>query len=122
MDYTAELKKIEGITGAVVASLVGIDGISLSSYTTLDEGEMSVVDAELATLMTYARQSIDNVNAGEIIELVVFTTKFSFIMTFVGKEYFLYIGLQGQNANIGKARNLLYELRKVFYKDIYESL
>ncbi len=120
MDYNQELQKIENVNGAVIASLVGIDGISLSSYTKMDEGDVSVIDAELATLMSVARQSMESINAGDILEIVVFTGKYSFVLTFVGKEYYLYIGLKGQNVNIGKARNLLYEMRKIFYKDIYE--
>ena len=120
MNYIEELKKIDNINGAFIASLVGLDGISLSSHTKADNGDVPVIDAELATLMTVAKQSMDTINAGDIYEIVVFTGNYSFVLTFIGKEYYLYIGLQGRDADMGKARTLLYEMRKVFYKDIYE--
>ena len=111
MDFDVVLKESGiKITGCVAVSLVGIDGIALSSYTKNDQSDLSLADAELATLATTAEKISREIGAGAMAEIILITGKMTIVTAMVGKEYYIYYALSGKEQNVGLAR---YEIKRL---------
>jgi len=109
--FKETLQTIVGKTdGSLGALLMGVDGLSVEKFFT-EEGmaaNLDVAAAELTSLIRSASRSGADLNLGELRELVVRHEKVTFLMRFLGRDYFAVLALS-PDGNIGRGR---YELRK----------
>jgi predicted regulator of Ras-like GTPase activity (Roadblock/LC7/MglB family) len=101
---------VEKTDGSLGALIMGVDGLSVEKFFT-DEGFASNLDvaaAELTSLIRNAIRSGNDLNLGELNELVVAHERVTFVMRVFGKDYFAVLALS-PDGNIGRGR---YELRK----------
>lgn len=101
---------VEKTDGSLGALIMGVDGLSVEKFFT-EEGVASNLDvaaAELTSLIRSAIRSGNDLNLGELRELVVAHQSVTFVLRVFGKEYFAVLALTPEG-NIGRGR---YELRK----------
>lgn len=111
MDFDSILKDSgEKISGCVAVSLVGTDGIALASYTKYPQADLSLADAELATLAITAEKISKEIGAGEMAEIILITGKMTIVTGMIGKDYYIYYALTGKEQNVGLAR---YEIKRL---------
>jgi predicted regulator of Ras-like GTPase activity (Roadblock/LC7/MglB family) len=99
--------KTDGSLGALI---MGADGLSVERFFS-DEGEeanLDVAAAEFTSLIRSASKSGNELNLGELRELVVSLGKVTFAMRLFNKDYFVVLALKPEG-NLGRGR---YELRK----------
>src|ERR1700730_5594103 len=103
----AIVEKTDGSLGALV---MGADGLSVEKFFT-DEGNESNLDvaaAEFTSLIRSASRSGNDLDLGELRELVVALGSVTFVMRLFNRDYFVVLALQPEG-NLGRGR---YELRK----------
>jgi len=99
--------KTDGSLGALI---MGADGLSVERFFH-DEGEeanLDVAAAEFTSLIRSASKSGNELDLGELRELVVSLGKVTFAMRLFNKDYFVVLALKPEG-NLGRGR---YELRK----------
>jgi len=99
--------KTDGSLGALI---MGADGLSVERFFN-DEGEeanLDVAAAEFTSLIRSASKSGNELDLGELRELVVSLGKVTFAMRLFNKDYFVVLALKPEG-NLGRGR---YELRK----------
>jgi len=101
---------VEKTDGSLGALIMGLDGLSVEKFFTQDgsAANLDVAAAELTSLIRSASRAGNDLDLGELHELVVKHEKATFVMRFFGKEYFAVLAL-APDGNIGRGR---YELRK----------
>lgn len=111
MDFDASLKESASkINGCVAVSLVGVDGIALASFAKNAQSDLSLADAELATLATTAEKISHEIGAGDMAEIILITGKMTIVTGMIGKDYYMYYALAGKDQNVGLAR---YEIKRL---------
>ena len=101
---------VEKTDGSLGALIMGADGLSVEKFFT-DEGteaNLDVAAAEFTSLVRNASRSGNDLNLGELRELVVSLAKVTFLMRLFNKDYFVVLALKPEG-NLGRGR---YELRK----------
>lgn len=101
---------VEKADGSMGALIMGVDGLSVEKFFTEagSANNLDVAAAELTSLVRNAGRSGNDLNLGELRELIVAYDKVTFVMRFFSKEYFAVLALSPEG-NIGHGR---YELRK----------
>ena len=101
------VEKTEGSLGALI---MGADGLAVEKCFT-DEGNAANLDvaaAEFTSLVRSAMRSGNDLDLGELHEMVVVLGKVTFLMRLFNREYFVCLALKPEG-NLGRGR---YELRK----------
>ena len=120
MDFDIELKKsADKINGCIAVSLVGIDGIALATYTRGISSDLSLADAQLATLATTAESISKEIGAGEMAEIILITGKMTIVTGMIGSDFYIYYALSGQEQNVGLARYEIKRLAKEMHEFLY---
>jgi predicted regulator of Ras-like GTPase activity (Roadblock/LC7/MglB family) len=99
--------KTDGSLGALI---MGADGLSVEKFFNDDgaEANLDVAAAEFTTLIRSAGKSGNELDLGELRELVVSLGKVTFVMRLFNQDYFVVLALK-PGGNLGRGR---YELRK----------
>jgi predicted regulator of Ras-like GTPase activity (Roadblock/LC7/MglB family) len=109
MGFREHLEKIcSSIDGAIAASVMGFDGISVD---TVERAEAEGLDlnsllVEYANILSQVRSAAGMLQTGGVQELMVSTEKLSTLARPLTPEYFLVVALTPE-ANVGKARFIL---------------
>jgi len=96
--------------GSLGALIMGADGLSVEKFFS-DEGKdanLDVAAAEFTSLVRNAMRSANDLNLGDLHEIVVSLGRVTFLMRLFNKDYFVALALK-PDGNLGRAR---YELRK----------
>ena len=97
--FQAELEKVlQRIPGALSATLVDVDGISLASYSADNTLNADVVAAELATMAKGMKRVFDSLRTGRLQEFMFTTDEAVIVTRSVGTEFFLYIVLKDERS------------------------
>ncbi len=111
MDFDSVLKEsADRINGCIAVSIVGIDGIALATYTRGLNADLSLADAQLATLASTAQSISREIGAGDMAEIILITGKMTIITGMVGNDFYMYYALTGKEQNVGLAR---YEIKRL---------
>ena len=101
---------VNSVDGSLGALIMGADGLSVEKFFT-DEGNAANLDtaaAEFTSLVRTAMKSGNDLNLGDLNEMVVALDKVTFLMRLFNRDYFVCLALKAEG-NLGRAR---YELRK----------
>jgi predicted regulator of Ras-like GTPase activity (Roadblock/LC7/MglB family) len=101
---------VERTDGSLGALIMGADGLSVEKFFT-DEGSAANLDvaaAEFTSLVRNAMRSGNDLDLGELYEMVVVLGKVTFLMRLFNREYFVCLALK-PGSSLGRGR---YELRK----------
>jgi predicted regulator of Ras-like GTPase activity (Roadblock/LC7/MglB family) len=101
---------VEKTDGSLGALIMGADGLSVEKFFT-DEGSAANLDvaaAEFTSLVRNAMRSGNDLDLGELREMVVALANVTFLMRLFNREYFVALAIK-PDGNLGRAR---YELRK----------
>ena len=101
---------VENTDGSLGALIMGVDGLSVEKFFT-EEGNASNLDiaaAEFTSLVRNARKTGNDLDLGELGEMVVAMGRATFLMRLFNREYFVCLALKPEG-NVGRGR---YELRK----------
>ena len=101
---------IEKTDGSLGALIMGADGLSVEKFFT-DEGNAANLDvaaAEFTSLVRNAMRSGNDLDLGDLHEMVVVMGKVTFLMRLFNREYFVCLAIKPEG-NLGRGR---YELRK----------
>lgn len=101
---------VEKTDGSLGALIMGADGLSVEKFFT-EEGNAANLDvaaAEFTSLVRNAMRSGNDLDLGELHEMVVALGKVTFLMRLFNREYFVCLAMKTEG-NLGRAR---YELRK----------
>ncbi len=108
-DIDRELRTlIESVPESIFSGLLGSDGLPVFMYSK-ENLEKSEISAELAAIFNSTKRSIKSLEFGRFLEVFISTDKFVIILSPLGEEYFVALGMRAP-ANLGKAR---LELRRV---------
>ena len=104
-------KLLERIDGAVSCVLMGFDGITVDTATTLDVPPGSTPDVqtlsmELAHLIAQTRRTLESVEGGAMEEFTLRTDKLTLVVRVLTSEYFLACAILPR-ANLGRTRYLM---------------
>jgi predicted regulator of Ras-like GTPase activity (Roadblock/LC7/MglB family) len=109
-DFAESLRSIvESVDGAVVASIMGIDGIPVQAYEVDgSSGEVDIASllVEYTALIPQVQRSAQMFAAGGLEELSIKSERLVTIIRPVTPEYLLALALR-TNANFGKGRYML---------------
>ena len=101
---------VEKTDGSLGALIMGTDGLSVEKFFT-EEGNAANLDvaaAEFTSLVRNGMKSGNDLDLGELHEMVVALGKVTFLMRLFNQDYFVSLALK-PDGNLGRAR---YELRK----------
>jgi predicted regulator of Ras-like GTPase activity (Roadblock/LC7/MglB family) len=98
----------ERVDGARVVSLVGLDGIPIDSYGSIDGLSAESVAVEMGAFVRSAQSPGSGVGPAAVQQLSLVTDRYVSILSRVTEEYYLLL-LLAQDGNIGRGR---FELRK----------
>lgn len=101
---------VENTDGSLGALIMGADGLSVEKFFT-EEGSAANLDvaaAELTSLVRSAMKSGNDLDLGELSEMVVAMGRATFLMRLFSRDYFVTLAMR-PDGNLGRAR---YELRK----------
>ena len=101
---------VEKTDGSLGALIMGADGLSVEKFFT-EEGNATNLDvaaAEFTSLVRNAMRSANDLDLGELHEMVLALGKVTFLMRLFNRDYFVCLAMKGEG-NLGRAR---YELRK----------
>ena len=101
---------VEKTDGSLGALIMGADGLSVEKFFN-EEGmnaNLDVAAAEFTSLVRSAGRSANELDLGDLREMVVPLGKVTFAMRLFTKDYFVVLALKPEG-NLGRAR---YELRK----------
>jgi predicted regulator of Ras-like GTPase activity (Roadblock/LC7/MglB family) len=101
---------VEKTDGSLGALIMGADGLSVEKFFTEEGGEanLDVAAAEFTSLVRNANRSGNDLDVGELRELIVTLDRVTFVMRLFNKDYFAVLALKPEG-NLGRGR---YELRK----------
>ena len=101
---------VERTDGSLGALIMGADGLSVEKFFTDAgaEANLDVAAAEFTSLVRNASRSGNDLDLGELRELVVSLSGVTFVMRLFTKDYFVVLALRPEG-NLGRGR---YELRK----------
>jgi predicted regulator of Ras-like GTPase activity (Roadblock/LC7/MglB family) len=103
-DYQRYIQQVvEKVPGALAASIVGVDGISLAGFSPIANFDFGLVDAELASVQRAAYNATRGMSAGDVEEIVVVSAKATFLMRPAGKDFYITITLRSDQS-LGVAR------------------
>ncbi len=102
---------MQGVEGAVAASVMGFDGIAVDTVESAAEGSASELDIqtmliEYSAILNQLRQAAEVLQSGAVTELSVNTEKLITITRLLSDEYFAVLAI-APGANYGKARYML---------------
>ncbi|MCL2012458.1 MAG: hypothetical protein FWG75_06705 [Cystobacterineae bacterium] len=111
MAFEAHLKAVvSGVEGAVACSLMGFDGIAVSTYPRQEELDFSVdllsAWIEYSNVLSQMKNAAEILRTGNVVELHVGTEKLFTLMRLVSHDYFVVLGML-PDGNLGKGRYLL---------------
>jgi len=101
---------VEKTDGSLGALIMGADGLSVEKFFT-EEGNAANLDvaaAEFTSLVRNAMRSGNDLDLGELHEMVVALGRVTFLMRLFNREYFVCLAMKPEG-NLGRGR---YELRK----------
>ena len=98
----------ERVEGAKAVSLVGVDGIPIDSYGTMEGFTVESVAAELGAFVKAAQSPSSASQSGTVQQLAVVTDRVIMILSRVTEEYYLLL-LLSREGNFGRGR---FELRR----------
>jgi predicted regulator of Ras-like GTPase activity (Roadblock/LC7/MglB family) len=101
---------VEKTDGSIGALIMGADGLSVEKFFTDAgvEANLDIAAAEFTSLVRNARRSGNDLDLGELRELVVILGSITFVMRLFNKDYFAVLAMKPEG-NLGRGR---YELRK----------
>lgn len=109
-DFNAQLRTIcAAVDGAVIATLMGVDGIPVQSYEARPpDGDVDVASllVEYSALIAQVQRSAQMFAAGDLEELSITSERLTTILRPVTPEYFVALALR-TGSNLGKGRYLL---------------
>lgn len=100
------IRDLEGIRGI---SLVGLDGIAISSIVVKGKPDLDGMSAELTTFLKTLRSSSSSLNGNTIEQMVIYTSTAATIMHEVTRDYFVVV-MTDRDSLLGKARYRLIRL------------
>jgi|SRR2546423_5995546 len=109
--FKASLETIvENTDGSLGALIMGADGLAVEKFFTEagNDANLDVAAAEFTSLVRSAMRSGNDLNLGELRELVISLGNVTFLMRLFNKDYFVALALKPEG-NLGRGR---YELRK----------
>lgn len=117
-DYQRYIKQVvDKVPGALAASIVGVDGISLAGFSPIANFDFGLVDAELASVQRAAQNASRGMSAGNVEEIVVVSAKATFLLRPVGEEFYITITLRGdQSLGVARlvAKKMAQDIARVF--------
>ena len=115
IDFSERLREtVERVSGAVAASVVGIDGIALAGYNEDNTYDIAVADAEFAGLLAGMRKASQGMGVGTLQEMVITAEGSTLVAHMIGTDYYIFISLKGEEKNLGLARIELRRLSEEF--------
>lgn len=101
---------VEKTDGSLGALIMGADGLSVEKFFTDAgaEANLDIAAAEFTSLVRSANRSGNDLDLGELRELVITLGSVTFVMRLFNKDYFAVLALK-PDGNLGRGR---YELRK----------
>ncbi|MCD6246232.1 hypothetical protein J7J58_04970 [candidate division WOR-3 bacterium] len=119
INYEEKLNKLlDKISGSVLVSIVGTDGMGLAHVQKDDSIDIEKMDADVTSIILNSDKVAKSRDKGNLMEMF-FTTGYStYIIIPINELYFVYLIVEGENQNLGLAR---YELHKTV-GEIEESL
>ncbi len=118
-DFNQKLSEVaEKVFGTVGICLVGRDGIPLAEYRK-ENIDLAVAEAQFASVVSTVKTAMDDLQGGEIEEVIVAGESLTVLMRFVGPDFFLAILMKGPLVNFGLARFELKRLALEFIPQLY---
>jgi len=115
IDFALQLRNIvERVSGAVSASLVGMDGIALAGFSEDNTYDVALADAEFAELLAGMRKASHGMGVGNLAEMVITAEGSTLVARMIGTEFYIFITLKGEEKNLGLARIELRRLANEF--------
>ena len=105
---------LERIPGAVAASVVGLDGISLISVTNDDNHNTELADAEVALMLAMSDKATSGMEIGRMEEMIATAEQATVVARLLRKEFYLTLVMKGEQLNLGLARLELTRVSSTF--------
>ncbi|RKZ00680.1 MAG: hypothetical protein DRQ10_03695 [Candidatus Hydrothermota bacterium] len=110
---------VENVDGAVAAGIIGMDGISLGDYNTIENFDTTAADAEFAHMIRHARKALKFMSSvpDDVEEIILSTDQAVIITRVINKDFYTSIALRA-DGNIGMARLLQKKLAEIVNKKL----
>src|ERR1041385_2291233 len=107
-------KIVDKTDGALGAVIMGTDGLSVEKFFSEAgrDANLDVAAAEFTSLIRTAARSANELNLGDVRELLVTTESVTLLMRALHKEYYVFLAMR-PDGNLGRGR---YELRKAEFE------
>ncbi|MFO7156370.1 MAG: roadblock/LC7 domain-containing protein [Pseudomonadota bacterium] len=107
MAFREHLENVCQVEGAVLACVMGFDGIAVDTHAPKAEGlDTDTLLVEYSALLDQVRRAAASLGNGKLEEVVVRAENLTAILRPIDENYFLFLALE-PNGNTGKGRFLL---------------
>lgn len=107
MAFRERLEEVCRVEGAVLACVMGFDGIAVDTLAPRAEGiDADTLLVEYSALFDQVRRAASALGSGSLEEMTVGTEKLTALLRPIDENYFLFLALE-PDGNIGKGRFLL---------------
>lgn len=107
MAFRERLEEVCQVEGAVLACVMGFDGIAVDTLAPKAEGlDADTLLVEYSALLDQVRRAAASLGNGELEEVMVRTEKLTALLRPIDENYFLFLAME-TNGNFGKGRFLL---------------
>src|SRR5262249_46007319 len=97
------------VDGAVVATIMGVDGLPVDSFEAAKSDDMDVASllVEYSALIPQVKKSVAMFEAGNLEELAIRSERLTTIIRPVTSEYFVALAVRTVGTNFGRSRYVL---------------
>jgi long-chain acyl-CoA synthetase len=118
--YEEKLKfMVTATPGGIAAAITGEDGIGIASFNTNPDFDLTIADAELATMVSLAKKAATSLEVGKPHELIFMTEQAAIIIRLIGDRYFLAFIIDAKELNLGLSRIQMNKIIPLFEKELY---
>lgn len=95
---------VSRVSGCILASITGIDGITIAESKDDKDFDSAISSAELASVVADSKRCFEDLKEMDFEECIVRSHNLTFIIRTINPDFFLYLALKGESQNLGLAR------------------
>ncbi len=97
-------ESVAKVSGCIIASIVGIDGITIAEAKDDKDFDSAISAAELASVVADSKRCFEDLKEKDFEECIVRSQDLTFVIRTINPDFFLYLCLKGESQNLGLAR------------------
>ena len=107
------------IPGGIAGSIIGYDGIGITSFSTDPDFPTTLADAELAGIMGSLRKGAESLSAGDVQEVYFLTERYGIVTRSIQAQYIVVLVTDAHDLNWGLTRVQLNKIVPLIEQELF---